>query len=198
MNYSFFPSSFLVVSFSCPFPWRLLASPACVIGAGNSRIVVPSGATPLPREGGSDRELRGGLSTCIAEGNFLAALESWFLYLAADVHSVLRGWRPSYRSVLLAVRQKLNIACSSKLSTKDLEAEIFLHPLQDFLRKESSTSILWKSPKISNVAHCMELGFDKQKVQANVASKIGFCKGYIEISGLQEFDIISFVVNFSC
>lgn len=45
-----------------------------------------------------------------------------------------RGWRPSYRNVLLSVRKKLNIRCSSKLSTEDLEVEIFLHLLQDYSR----------------------------------------------------------------
>lgn len=45
-----------------------------------------------------------------------------------------RGWRPSYRNVLLAVRKELNIPCSSKLSTEDLEAEIFLHLLRDYSR----------------------------------------------------------------
>lgn len=45
-----------------------------------------------------------------------------------------RGWRPSYRNVLLAVRKELNVPCSSKLSTEDLEAEIFLHLLRDYSR----------------------------------------------------------------
>ncbi|KAF7813469.1 uncharacterized protein G2W53_034445 [Senna tora] len=62
---------------------------------------------------------------------FIAALESRFLFLAADARSTLRGWRPSYRNVLLEVRKRLNIPCSSKLSTEDLEVEIFLHLLQD-------------------------------------------------------------------
>lgn len=45
-----------------------------------------------------------------------------------------RGWRPSYRNVLLDVRKLLNIRCSAKLSTEDLEAEIFLHLLQEYSR----------------------------------------------------------------
>ncbi|GAB4850613.1 hypothetical protein Ancab_029922 [Ancistrocladus abbreviatus] len=64
--------------------------------------------------------------------NYIEALESRFLYLAADARSTLRGWRPSYRDVLLSVRKELNIHCSSKLCTEDLEAEIFMHLLQDY------------------------------------------------------------------
>ncbi|KAL8153229.1 hypothetical protein V2J09_010989 [Rumex salicifolius] len=61
---------------------------------------------------------------------FIRALESQFLYLAADARSTLRGWRPSYRNVLLSVRKELNVHCSSKLPTEDLEAEIFVHLLE--------------------------------------------------------------------
>jgi len=45
-----------------------------------------------------------------------------------------RGWRPSYRDVLLQVREKLKIPCSRKLPTEDLEAEIFLHLMQEYSR----------------------------------------------------------------
>lgn len=96
--------------------------------------------------------------------DFLAALESRFMYLAADARSVLRGWRPSYRSVLLSVRKELNIPCSTKLSTEDLEAEIFLHLLQDYSIEECGSS---------DVQDSLELGFDEQKVQAFAASKFG-------------------------
>lgn len=44
------------------------------------------------------------------------------------------GRRPTYRDVLLRVRSKLNVPCSVKLSTEDMEAEIFLHLLQDYSR----------------------------------------------------------------
>ncbi|KAF3677849.1 putative non-functional NADPH-dependent codeinone reductase 2-like [Capsicum annuum] len=64
--------------------------------------------------------------------DFLSMLESRFLYLAADARSTLRGRRPSYREVLLGVREKLSIRCSAKLSAEDLEAEIFLHLLQEY------------------------------------------------------------------
>ncbi|XP_056173593.1 uncharacterized protein LOC115676247 isoform X2 [Syzygium oleosum] len=104
--------------------------------------------------------------------DFLAALESRFLYLAADARSVLRGWRPSYRSVLLSVRKKLNIPCSTKLSTEDLEAEIFLHLLQEYLMYSFSLP-MWESSANSDVQDSLELGFDEQKVQAFAASKFG-------------------------
>jgi len=46
-----------------------------------------------------------------------------------------RGWRrPSYRDVLLGVRKKLGVQCSSKLSTADLEAEIFLYLVDEYSR----------------------------------------------------------------
>ncbi|KAJ6687684.1 hypothetical protein OIU74_016385 [Salix koriyanagi] len=49
--------------------------------------------------------------------DMISCLESRFLFLAADARSTLRGWRPTYRNVLLTVRKKLSIGCSSKLST---------------------------------------------------------------------------------
>lgn len=65
---------------------------------------------------------------------FIEVLKSRFLYLAADARSTLRGWRPSYRNVLLDVRKELKILCSTKLSTEDLEAEIFIHLLEECSR----------------------------------------------------------------
>ncbi|XP_054793917.1 uncharacterized protein LOC129299475 isoform X1 [Prosopis cineraria] len=73
--------------------------------------------------------------------DYIAALESRFLFLAADARSTLRGWRPSYRNVLLEVRKRLNVPCSNKLSTEDLEVEIFLHLLQDNSSEKSETSL---------------------------------------------------------
>lgn len=66
--------------------------------------------------------------------DFIAHLESRFLFLAADARCTLRGWRPSYRNVLLSVRRRLGVQCSNKLSTEDLEVEIFLHLLQEYSR----------------------------------------------------------------
>lgn len=51
-----------------------------------------------------------------------------------NIHLSCRGWRPSYRNVLLGVRVKLDVSCSTNLSTEDLEAEIFLHLLQQSTR----------------------------------------------------------------
>lgn len=59
-------------------------------------------------------------------------LESRFMFLAADAKATLSGRRPTYRDVLLRVREKLHVPCSVKLSTEDMEAEIFLHLLQDY------------------------------------------------------------------
>ncbi|XP_059647169.1 uncharacterized protein LOC132293635 [Cornus florida] len=99
--------------------------------------------------------------------DFIAILESRFLFLAADARSTLRGWRPSYRNVLLGVRKKLNIPCSSKLSTEDLEVEIFLHLLQDNSREESGTFPKSReSYKTSSNHSSLEFGLSQSKVQS--------------------------------
>lgn len=99
--------------------------------------------------------------------NFIASLESRFLFLAADARSTLRGWRPSYKNVLLAVRKELNIPCSNKLSTEDLEAEIFLHLLQEYSSEEFEASL----GSISNNEGGLEVGLSGWKVQALSAIK---------------------------
>ncbi|KAK9925690.1 hypothetical protein M0R45_022960 [Rubus argutus] len=105
---------------------------------------------------------------------FLSALESRFLFLAADARSTLRGWRPSYRNVLLAVRKELNIPCSSKLSTQDLEAEIFLHLLRDYSSEESGRfEGLLEFSEPSDPQHSLEFGLSQWKVQALTALKVG-------------------------
>ncbi|XP_019055594.1 PREDICTED: uncharacterized protein LOC104611082 isoform X2 [Nelumbo nucifera] len=104
--------------------------------------------------------------------DFIELLESRFLFLAADARSTLRGWRPSYRDVLLGVRRKLKIPCSSKLSTEDLEAEIFLHLLQDHLSGEDST-IPCSLERVSDGHGSLELGLSKWKVLAISALKVG-------------------------
>ncbi|KAM3750809.1 hypothetical protein ACB098_04G062100 [Castanea mollissima] len=107
--------------------------------------------------------------------DFIAALESRFLFLASDARSTLRGWRPSYRSVLLEVRKKLNIRCSSKLSTEDLEVEIFLHLLQEYSRyfcEESRTFLsLGDLSKTSNDQGSLEFGLSQWKLHALSAMK---------------------------
>lgn len=98
---------------------------------------------------------------------FIEALESRFLFLAADARSTLRGWRPSYRNVLLSVIKKLNISCSRKLTTQDLEAEIFLHILQDYSSDELENS---KDTKVQN---SLEVGISQWKIQALSAVQMG-------------------------
>ncbi|CAK9312094.1 unnamed protein product [Citrullus colocynthis] len=94
--------------------------------------------------------------------DFISTLESRFLYLAADARSTLRGWRPSYRDVLLTVRKKLNVPCSTKLSSEDLEAEIFLHLLQEYASEESVRQ--------SNLEGSLQLGLNQWKVQTLAAT----------------------------
>ncbi|XP_038680598.1 uncharacterized protein LOC119981515 isoform X3 [Tripterygium wilfordii] len=105
---------------------------------------------------------------------YIAALESRFFFLAADARSTLRGWRPSYRDVLLAVRKELNVPCSSKLSTEDLEAEVFLHLVHEYSSEESgSFPSLWKSSEESGGQGGLELGLNQWKVQAASPLKAG-------------------------
>ncbi|XP_050217908.1 uncharacterized protein LOC126668774 [Mercurialis annua] len=105
---------------------------------------------------------------------FIAALESRFLYLAADARSTLRGWKPSYRNVLLEVRRKLNIPCSKKLPTEDLEAEIFLYLLQDYSSEESGTIPDFDQlSEYPNDQGSLELGLRQWNGQAIAAVKLG-------------------------
>ncbi|XP_043695486.1 uncharacterized protein LOC122646077 isoform X1 [Telopea speciosissima] len=105
---------------------------------------------------------------------FTELLESRFLFLAADARSTLRGWRPTYRDVLLDVRRKLRVPCSNKLPTEDLEVEIFLHLLQDYSSHESGTiPCSLESSKISRSHGSLELGLSQWKVQALAALKVG-------------------------
>ncbi|KAK3133467.1 hypothetical protein QOZ80_6AG0536900 [Eleusine coracana subsp. coracana] len=103
---------------------------------------------------------------------FISKLESRFLYLAADARSVIRGWRPSYRDVLLGVRRKLGVQCSSKLCTADLEAEIFLHP-NEYLsdHQKGDVSFPWDKQKSSK--QNSSLGVNKWKAVTDAAWKIG-------------------------
>ncbi|OVA08650.1 hypothetical protein BVC80_1613g19 [Macleaya cordata] len=106
--------------------------------------------------------------------DFIELLESRFLYLAADARSTLRGWRPSYRDILLSVRRKLSVPCSSKLSTEDLEVEIFLHLLQEYSSGETDNiSYSWKNSNTSTSRGTLQLGLSQWKVQALAALKIG-------------------------
>ncbi len=62
---------------------------------------------------------------------WLDALDQRFRYLAADGMTVLRGHtqKVTYRQALIKVCGYLKIPYSQKLSTTDLEAEVFLHVL---------------------------------------------------------------------
>ncbi|KAG2635346.1 uncharacterized protein LOC120660832 isoform X2 [Panicum virgatum] len=97
---------------------------------------------------------------------FISKLESRFLYLAADARSIIRGWRPSYRDVLLGVRKKLGVQCSSKLSTADLEAEIFLYLVDEYSSHR-------KDPKQKSPNEISDLGVNKWKVLTDTAWRIG-------------------------
>ncbi|KAL6493472.1 hypothetical protein OROGR_032251 [Orobanche gracilis] len=106
--------------------------------------------------------------------DFISKLESRFLFLAADAQSTLRGWRPSYRKVLIGVRKKLKVPCSSKLSVEDLEIEIFLHLLQEYSSEEAGNVSTSKSgSKNADASNGLELGLSLWKVQKLAALGIG-------------------------
>ncbi|XP_077230443.1 uncharacterized protein LOC143863609 isoform X2 [Tasmannia lanceolata] len=106
--------------------------------------------------------------------DFIEHLESRFLFLAADARSILRGWRPSYRNVLLGVRRKLGVPCSNKLSTGDLEAEIFLHLLREYSSEEAGDiPFLLDDGKFSNSHGTLEHGLAQWKVHALAVLKVG-------------------------
>ncbi|CAL5074028.1 unnamed protein product [Urochloa decumbens] len=103
---------------------------------------------------------------------FISKLESRFLYLAADARSVIRGWRPSYRDVLLGVRKKLGVQCSRKLSTADLEAEIFLHLVNEYSsHQKDPVSFPWGKQKSPD--EISSLGVNRWKVLTDTAWRIG-------------------------
>ncbi|CAN6465662.1 unnamed protein product [Victoria cruziana] len=111
----------------------------------------------MPEEAGEGREA------------IVHLLESRFFFLAADARETLRGWRPSYRDVLLDLRKKLRVSCSATLTTGDLEAEIFLHVLQEFPSEEMPRfSFPWQNSRFSNCyAYTDEqLGATQWKVDA--------------------------------
>ncbi|GER56735.1 hypothetical protein STAS_34471 [Striga asiatica] len=106
--------------------------------------------------------------------DFITRLESRFLFLAADARSTLRGWRPSYRKVLLAVRKQLKIPCSKDLSAEDLEVEIFLHLLQEYSSEEPSNfSSSNGGSNNGDEPNDLELGLSLWKVQKLAALGIG-------------------------
>lgn len=70
---------------------------------------------------------------------WLDALETRFRFLAADGMTVLscRSDQVSYRQVLRQICHHLSIAYDNTLSTEDLEAEIFLHLMEQLWRRLS-------------------------------------------------------------
>lgn len=58
-------------------------------------------------------------------------VESEFRFLAADSATLLRGKRPAYRDTLLRIIDRLDIQCSSNLTSPDLEIEIYWHILNN-------------------------------------------------------------------
>ncbi|WOL06618.1 hypothetical protein Cni_G15352 [Canna indica] len=106
--------------------------------------------------------------------DFIEHLESRFLYLAADARSTLRGWRPSYRNILLRVKRKLGVPCSNKLSTEDLEVEIFLHLLSEHSSDEVyPISFASVDKKLSSNHGSLEVGLSQRKVLARGVLKVG-------------------------
>ncbi|KAL1541976.1 hypothetical protein AAHA92_26122 [Salvia divinorum] len=105
--------------------------------------------------------------------DYISMLESRFFFLAADARSTLRGWRPSYRSVLLGVRKKLKIPCSAKLSAEDLEIEIFLHLLHEYSSKEQESFSSSKVSSNNDGPNSLEQGLSSWKVQKLAALGIG-------------------------
>ncbi|XP_071702569.1 uncharacterized protein [Rutidosis leptorrhynchoides] len=93
-----------------------------------------------------------------------------------------RGWRPTYRNVLLGVRKELKIPCSANLSTEDLEVEIFLHLLQEY-----SSEGLGSFNNASDSESSLEVGLSSWKVQASTALGRGadeFIKTILKGGGL--------------
>ncbi|KAL7098293.1 hypothetical protein ACP275_09G007400 [Erythranthe tilingii] len=106
--------------------------------------------------------------------DFISSLESRFFFLAADARSTLRGWRPSYRNVLLGLRKKLKIPCSAKLSAEELEVEIFVHLLQEASSEElRSFSSSKDSSKNADGFNSLALGLSELKLQKLAALGIG-------------------------
>jgi hypothetical protein len=72
---------------------------------------------------------------------WLDAIENRFRYLAADGMTVLKGQaqQVTYRQVILRVYRHLRLPYSTKMSTVDLEAELFLSLLQRLWRKLPKT-----------------------------------------------------------
>ncbi|KAJ6824422.1 uncharacterized protein M6B38_381200 [Iris pallida] len=68
----------------------------------------------------------------------------------------------------------MNVPCSSKLSTEDLEVEIFLHLLQEYSSVETgSGSFPLDGFKLSNGQGSLEVGLSQWKVHGLAALRVG-------------------------
>ena len=95
----------------------------------------------------------------------IRAIERRFRFLAANAIDTLRGHWPSYRQTLLELHRKLQISCSDRLATADLEAEIFLHLLKEHAHEvDASTlslhdeSLMSVDPEVSSVLSFQQNG----------------------------------------
>ncbi|XP_073109968.1 uncharacterized protein [Elaeis guineensis] len=139
---------------------RILPSP----GRPAVRFRPPQAAISARREEIFDPELRSVLELATDDE----------LYELGNILFGPRGWRPSYRNVLLDLRRKLGIPCSKKLSTEDLEVEIFLHMLNEYSSKElGGISLPWDGTKHSNGHGNLEVGLSQWKVHAFSALRFG-------------------------
>lgn len=106
----------------------------------HSILYGPSPFSPLLKSMAGADEAAARLHHVGREG-FIRLLEERFRFLAADSALLVRGIRPQYRDTLLAVRRRLGVKCPATLVTADLEAEIFLHLLQQaYLRASRGAS----------------------------------------------------------
>lgn len=138
-------------------------------------LFAPSYFSPLLKSVGNKAHMDYILHREDIEGreDFIEYLESRFLFLAADARSTLRGRMPSYRDVLLGVRRKLGVRCSSKLSTEDIEVEIFIHLIQEYYSPERvNIRFPWNSQKLQTKGN-LEMGLNQWKVHAFAALEIG-------------------------
>lgn len=103
-------NTFPIISLVIPFPRPPLPGPSLLSPAFKS----------LALQHADDRQLR-------SRGQVIAVLESRLRFLGASASGVLAGRLPPYRAVLLDLRRRLAVPCHPRLSTQDLEAEIFVH-----------------------------------------------------------------------
>jgi uncharacterized protein YaaW (UPF0174 family) len=62
----------------------------------------------------------------------ITLIDRSFRFLAANASETIRGKLPSYREALLGIRDQLKIQCDPTLMTTDLEAEIFIHLVDQY------------------------------------------------------------------